>query len=75
MVAAAQQGQWEAARKIHLEMLEIHTAMFLEANPVPVKTAAALMGKCDPHLRLPLAPLTSGNLEKLESVMKKYQLI
>ncbi|NLV23920.1 MAG: 4-hydroxy-tetrahydrodipicolinate synthase [Deltaproteobacteria bacterium] len=75
MVTAVQQGNWEEARKIHLEMLAIHNAMFLEANPVPVKTAAALMGKCEPHLRLPLAPLSAANLDRLKTVMKRYQLI
>ena len=57
------------------EIAAIHNAMFLEANPVPVKTAAALMGKCEPHLRLPLAPLSAANLDRLKTVMKQYQLI
>ena len=75
MVTAVQQARWEEARKIHLELLAIHNAMFIEANPVPVKTAAALMGKCQPHLRLPLTGPTPVNLEKLKTVLKKYRLI
>ncbi len=75
MVTAAREGRWEDGRKMHLEMLALHKAMFLEANPVPVKTAAALMGKCGPSLRLPLAPLTAANLDKLKAVMQQYRLI
>jgi 4-hydroxy-tetrahydrodipicolinate synthase len=75
MVTAANEGRWEDARRMHLEMLDIHNAMFIESNPVPVKTAVSLMGKCEPDVRLPLAPLMPGSLEKLKGVMKRYDLI
>ena len=41
---------------MHLKMLGIHKAMFIESNPVPAKTALSLMGKCRADVRLPLAP-------------------
>ena len=75
MVTAVQQGQWEEARKMHLKMLDIHNAMFIESNPVPVKTAASLMGKCGADVRLPLVPMQPATLDKLKSVMKGYGLI
>jgi 4-hydroxy-tetrahydrodipicolinate synthase len=75
MVTAIQQGRWDDARQMHLDMLEIHNAMFIESNPVPVKTAAALMGKCGADVRLPLVGLQETTLEKLKGVMKKYGLI
>jgi 4-hydroxy-tetrahydrodipicolinate synthase len=75
MVTAANEGRWEDARRMHLEMLDIHNAMFIESNPVPVKTAVSLMGKCEPDVRLPLAPLMPGSLEKLKGIMKRYDLI
>ena len=75
MVTAVQQGQWDKARKMHLKMLDIHNAMFIESNPVPVKTAASLMGKCGADVRLPLVPMQPATLEKLKSVMKGYGLI
>ncbi|MBN2427984.1 MAG: 4-hydroxy-tetrahydrodipicolinate synthase [Deltaproteobacteria bacterium] len=75
MVAAVQDGRWEDARAIHLKMLNIHQAMFIESSPTPVKTAAALMGKCELHLRLPLVPLQPKSLEKLKTIMKQYDLI
>jgi len=75
MVQACQEGRWEDGRKLHLELLEFHTAMFIEANPVPVKTAASLMGKCEAGVRLPLVALQPASLEKLRSVLKKYDII
>ncbi len=68
-------GNMEEARRLHLHLLKISNAMFLETNPVPVKAAAALMGKCSGELRLPLAPLSEANHAALSSVMKSYNLI
>jgi 4-hydroxy-tetrahydrodipicolinate synthase len=68
-------GNWEEARKLHLRLLKISNAMFIESNPVPVKTAVALMGKCSDEVRLPLAPLEEGNKAKLARIMKEYYLI
>ncbi|MCE1225760.1 MAG: 4-hydroxy-tetrahydrodipicolinate synthase [Geobacteraceae bacterium] len=68
-------GDLEKARKLHLETLKINNAMFIESNPVPVKTALALMGKCSDEVRLPLAPMSAANKVKLEAIMKEYKLI
>jgi 4-hydroxy-tetrahydrodipicolinate synthase len=75
MVVAVQENRWDDARKLHLQLLEVHQAMFIEANPVPVKTAAALMGKCCPDVRLPLVGLQPESLTKLKAVLIKHQLI
>ncbi len=75
MVVAAQENRWDDARKLHLQLLDIHQAMFIEANPVPVKNAAALMGKCRPDVRLPLIRLQPESLTKLTAVLSKHQLI
>jgi len=75
MVVAIQQGRWDDARQMHLKMLEIHNAMFIESNPVPVKTAASLMGKCGADVRLPLVDMQPATLEKLKGVMRGYGLI
>lgn len=68
-------GDMAEARRLHLHLLNIANAMFIETNPVPVKTAAALMGMCDEELRLPLAPLADASRATLVSVMKEYRLI
>jgi len=75
MVAAAAAGDYATARSLHLQLLELHKAMFIESNPVPVKTSASLMGKCGSTVRLPLSPMAPANLEKLRAVLKKYELI
>ena len=75
MVKAVQDGQWDQAQKLHLQLLDVHQAMFIESNPVPVKTSAALMGKCRADVRLPLIAMGDTTLEKLQSVLKKHELI
>ena len=42
-------------------------SLFIETNPIPVKTALSLMGKCSGDLRLPMTPMAEGNLKKLKS--------
>ena len=75
MVQAALDGDYATARAQHLELLEFHTAMFIESNPVPVKTSLGLLGKSDPRVRLPLVDMSAETLEKLKTVLKKYSLI
>ncbi|KIH76285.1 dihydrodipicolinate synthase [Geoalkalibacter ferrihydriticus] len=75
MVTAFFAGDWEQARRLHLELLDLHKAMFIDANPVPVKTSLELMGKCAAQVRLPLCELGAANLEKLKTVLKKHKLI
>jgi len=68
-------GDLEKARQLHLDTLKINNAMFIESNPVPVKTALGLMGKCSDEVRLPLCPMSAANKEKLTAIMKEYRLI
>jgi len=75
LVDAYFDGNMEEARRLHLYLLNISNAMFIETNPVPVKAAVALMGKCQNELRLPLAPLSDANHATLSLVMKSYGLI
>lgn len=75
MVDSFNAGNLEEARKWHLKLLRISNAMFIETNPVPVKTAVALMGKATDEVRLPLAPMSEANRAKLAGIMKEYGLI
>ncbi|RLB60789.1 MAG: 4-hydroxy-tetrahydrodipicolinate synthase [Deltaproteobacteria bacterium] len=75
MVEAAENGDYATARKLHLELLEFHTAMFIESNPVPVKKTLELMGKIEANVRLPLVDMSDATLEKLKAVLQKYSLI
>lgn len=68
-------GKMEEARQLHLKLLKISNAMFIETNPVPVKTALGFMDKCSDDIRLPLAPMSEENTAKLAGIMKEYGLI
>ena len=75
MVDAFNAGNMEEARRLHLKMLKISNAMFIETNPVPVKTALGMMGKCSGEVRLPLVEMSAANSVKLAEIMKEYGLI
>ena len=75
MCAAFEKGNMKKAEELHYKMLPLVKAMFLETNPIPVKTAMALMGLCEGTLRLPLCDMMPENKEKLVKAMKEYKLI
>mgnify|MGYP001164939591 CR=1 FL=1 len=70
-----QGGKWLEARELHYQMMTLNDAVFMEINPVPVKTALGMMGKINPEVRLPLAPLSDQNHEKLRRILADYGLV
>jgi 4-hydroxy-tetrahydrodipicolinate synthase len=75
LVRAARAGDFETARKLHYELLPIIQALFTETNPIPVKAAMAMLGKCGPELRMPLTPITEPNRKRLEAVLREHGLL
>lgn len=75
MYAAFKEGRSEEAQKIHERLLPLSSAMFIETNPVPVKTALSMMGLMSDELRLPLVGMDKANKEALTSALKEYGLI
>lgn len=75
MVRAWMEGQVDKARELYFKLFPLCQAMFFETNPIPVKTAAALMGKISDEMRLPLVPMAPVNLQKLKDVLRNYRLI
>jgi 4-hydroxy-tetrahydrodipicolinate synthase len=75
MVSAFEKGDIQAAQALHYKLLPLVKAMFIETNPIPVKTALGLLGMCEPDLRLPMCPLSEENLEKLKKALKDYGLL
>lgn len=63
-------GNVEEARRLHYRLLPLHRAMFMETNPIPVKTAAAMLGLMPLELRLPLTEMAPANKEKLADILK-----
>lgn len=75
LTRAALEGNWEKARKLHFEWLDLMNINFIETNPIPVKTALFLMGKIKESFRLPLVAMEDKNKEKLKEVLRKHKLI
>ncbi len=75
LVAAGLASDFGRARDIHFRLLPLIRTLFIETNPIPVKMALALMGRCSPEMRMPLLQLSGGATEKLRSVMKDLRLI
>jgi 4-hydroxy-tetrahydrodipicolinate synthase len=70
-----EKGDVEGARSLFFKLLPLCQAMFYETNPIPVKTALALMGKVDGEMRLPLVQMAPSNLEKLKKDLADYGLL
>jgi 4-hydroxy-tetrahydrodipicolinate synthase len=75
LVSAFERGDIKKAQGLHYKLLPLIKAVFIETNPIPVKTAMGLMGLCEPDLRLPMCPMSPDNLEKLKKALKDYGLI
>ena len=75
MIRAAEGGDWIEARRIHHQLLPLHSAMFLQTNPIPVKTAIGMMGLVSGDMRLPLCPMPDDLNEKLRALLLQYSLI
>ncbi len=71
MTGAALAGDWEKARRIHMELLPVFRVLFIETNPIPVKAALGLMKLLQPEWRLPLTPPSPANLERIREVLTK----
>jgi len=70
-----EQGRHDEARALHFKLEPLNAAMFIETNPIPVKTALALMGKIQEEFRMPLCEMAAANRDKLKQVMKAMKLI
>ncbi|MDP3920910.1 MAG: 4-hydroxy-tetrahydrodipicolinate synthase [Candidatus Omnitrophota bacterium] len=75
MVHRALKGDMVGARALHQEMYELAKVLFVESNPIPVKTALGMMRKIKPELRLPLCAMTKANQQKLRKVLKTLGVI
>lgn len=68
-------GKVEKAKKTQLQQLPLIHALFKEVNPVPVKAAVSLLGKCEMNYRLPLDKPEEDTLQLLKTAMKNHGLI
>ncbi|WP_458406359.1 4-hydroxy-tetrahydrodipicolinate synthase [Methanobrevibacter sp.] len=75
MVDSILNDDYTRAMELHYEMVELIRVLFIESNPVPVKTAMNIMGLPSGPLRPPLAPLSEKNVEILKKALKDSELI
>jgi len=75
MVDAAAAGKLEQARQLHQKYYPLFRDLFIEANPIPVKTAMAMMGLLEEEFRLPLCPISDANRVKLRATLEKCGLL
>ena len=68
-------GKAAEARRLHYRLLPLIKSLFLETNPIPVKTAMGMLGMCDADLRLPLTPMSEDNAGRLRASLKDYGLL
>ena len=68
-------GDLERARMHNHQLIPLMLALTLEVNPIPVKTALAMMGQCTGELRLPLTPMGAATRVRLGDVLREYELV
>lgn len=74
MCAAAFAGELDTARKLNNKLLGLHTDLFVEANPIPVKWAVSQMGLIGSGIRLPLTPLSAQYHSRLRNAMQQADI-
>jgi 4-hydroxy-tetrahydrodipicolinate synthase len=72
---AAAAGDWAKARALHYRLLPLGEGLFVEANPIPVKAAMAMMGRIADELRPPMYPLAAQYRDKLRAQLAELGLV
>lgn len=66
---ACLEGNFRAAIKIQDRLMPLHSALFAETSPAPVKYAASLLDLCEPELRLPMVPVSAATEQLVRDAM------
>lgn len=69
------EGKVNESKALQEKLLELVNNLFIEVNPIPVKTAMSLLGWCSEEMRLPLCEMEDAHLATLKASMKKYGLM
>jgi 4-hydroxy-tetrahydrodipicolinate synthase len=70
MQEATLKGDYAKAREINDKLASLHTTLFCEPSPAPIKYACALLGLCTEEVRLPLLGMTDEGKAKVRAAMK-----
>ena len=68
-------NNFKESEKLDKILQPVHTAMFIESNPSPVKYAASLLGMCDPDVRLPLVQVKEETKKKVSEALKVANIL
>lgn len=71
MCRAALEGDIATARRLNEQLIPIYNTMFCEPSPAAPKWGLSLLGKCEPHVRLPLVALTEDGQAKVRAALEK----
>ena len=71
MCRAALEGDIATARRLNKQLIPIYNTMFCEPSPAAPKWGLSLLGKCEPHVRLPLVALTEAGQAKVRAALEK----
>lgn len=71
MCRAALEGDIATARRLNGQLIPIYNTMFCEPSPAAPKWGLSLLGKCEPHVRLPLVALTEAGQAKVRAALEK----
>ena len=75
LVSSFLKGDIEKSQQLHNRLFQICKAMFIETNPIPVKTAMKLLGMLNGEMRLPLCDMSKEHEEQLKKILEEYDLI
>jgi 4-hydroxy-tetrahydrodipicolinate synthase len=68
-------GNWDAAREIHLRYFQLFNDLFIETNPIPVKAALAMMGLIKEVYRLPMCEMSQDKKDRLAATLRDVGVI
>ena len=71
LIKSGLEGDYEKARELNNLVYDLHKWLYIEGNPVGIKTAMEIMGFCTNEVRLPLSPMSSDNYKYLERALRK----
>jgi 4-hydroxy-tetrahydrodipicolinate synthase len=72
---AASSGHWAKARELHYKLFPLSEGLFIEANPIPVKAALAMMGRISDEIRPPLYSMTGANRDRVRKILADLGLV
>jgi 4-hydroxy-tetrahydrodipicolinate synthase len=73
LVVAYECGDVKSAEKLHRQLFPLFKDLFIEPNPVPVKTALAWQGKISGECRLPLCEMSEANQARLRKTFEAFE--